>query len=188
MHQTLVHPLASHTWIFQATPTDFEIDEFVSTKPDSCLWRVSRYVSEISVGDKVFLWRAKGKEWIRAGIFGRAEVKKPPRAQQPDRAQRDFWKKVGDRHAVEHRALIGDIVLLEARNLIPRDWLQNPVDQSISDLSILSQAQGTNFRVTHVQAERLDALWSRVGQPWSRDELAVVLLAYKSPFENWVNG
>ena len=85
------------TWIFQATPDDFKIDEFIASKPSECLWRVSRYEKEIAVGDTVFLWRAKGKAIAESAIFGRAKVIEAASVQKPGSAQRDYWTKVPDR-------------------------------------------------------------------------------------------
>ncbi len=164
------------TWIFQSTPTDFEIEEFIASRRSTCLWRVSRHGAEIAVGDHVFLWRAKGRGTTEGGIFGRAEVVDIARCRIPDRVQRDFWKKTADRHSVEPRALVGSILILEPKNLIRRSWLAD--DPLAGGLAILSQPQGTNFRVTDEQAARLDRLWCSVGQPWSRSELVIVLGAY----------
>jgi hypothetical protein len=164
------------TWIFQATPKDFRIDDFVKTSPSECLWRVSRYQRELRLGDTVFLWRAKGNTNIEGGIFGRAEIIRTAILIAPDFAQQDFWISTSDKYSKEPRALLGAISLNDSCNPICRTTLMN--DPITGNLSILSQAQGTNFRVSEPEARRLVALLQSHRTPFSRDDLSTVLAAY----------
>ena len=43
-------------------------------------------------------------------------------------------------------------------------------DPILKDLPNLKMQAGTNYKLSRDQADRLDALWSRTGRDWSRDE------------------
>jgi hypothetical protein len=151
------------TWIFQATPKDFRIDDFVKTSPSECLWRVSRYQRELRLGDTVFLWRAKGNTNIEGGIFGRAEIIRTAIVIAPDFAQQDFWISTSDKHSKEPRALLGAISLNDSCNPICRTTLMNdPITGNLSE----------------AEARRLVALLQSHRTPFSRDDLSAVLAAY----------
>jgi hypothetical protein len=164
------------TWIFQASSKTFEIDRFIDLKPPSCLWRVSRFASEIEVGDRVFLWRAKGSGPVDGGIFGRGEIVESARPRAPDHRQRELWKKAADRTSVEPRAIVGSVLILDPKARIARSLLVD--DPVAGGLSVLSQPRGTNFAVSDEQAARVENLLLRTGQPWSRSELEVVWAAF----------
>jgi hypothetical protein len=48
------------TWIFQGNPDDYDIDGYLNSRPAQLDWLVTRYASEIAVGDRVYLWRKQG--------------------------------------------------------------------------------------------------------------------------------
>jgi hypothetical protein len=65
------------TWIFQGNPDDFDLDAFLATAPIQFPWLVTRYGDEISVGDRVYIWRTQGKQKGVAGIIAEAQVIAP---------------------------------------------------------------------------------------------------------------
>jgi hypothetical protein len=61
------------TWIFQGNPDDdYDIDGYLSSRPSQLVWLVTRYASEIAVGDRVYLWRNQGKEGAVSGVTAEA--------------------------------------------------------------------------------------------------------------------
>jgi hypothetical protein len=48
------------TWIFQSNPDRFNIDSYLAARPAEFLWLVTRYDSDVSIGDRVYLWRNQG--------------------------------------------------------------------------------------------------------------------------------
>ena len=75
-------PASGRTWIFQANPKLFNIDEAI-THLSEMTWSVSAHKELISPGDKVFLWKS-GPE---AGIIGEATVLAPPSLARPSSVQ-----------------------------------------------------------------------------------------------------
>ena len=70
-------PLANEaTWIFQGNPDRFDVDGLLnSLSPgDSYDWTLSRYRTEVSVGDRVLIWKS-GSE---AGVYALARIEGKP--------------------------------------------------------------------------------------------------------------
>jgi predicted HNH restriction endonuclease len=66
------------------------------------------------------------------------------------------------------------------REVIQRDWcLEDPV---LRDLPNLRMQEGTNYRLGQQHAARLDALWSRTGRDWTRNEAVAGLWAYAQTY------
>lgn len=97
----------SNTWIFQAIPSQFRIDDFIATSPETCLWRVSSGHSKIKIGDKVYLWRSIGKSCrTHAGIVAEAEIVGPVAEQRDDAASKPFWINRSDAEEIISRVMI----------------------------------------------------------------------------------
>jgi hypothetical protein len=143
-------------WIFQCNPQLYNIrGALKSLKSDTSL--VSRYQDEILLGDRVYLWES-GKE---AGIVGLGEVIDKPssRLAPPESAsfQIDSEKFKGERV----RALVRFLGRIDPA--ISRDQILSI--PALSDLSILKQAQGTNFAVTPAEAEVIEDLLLQRREP-----------------------
>lgn len=162
------------SWIFQATPKVFRVDEFMAAKPERCLWRVSCYVTEILPGDRVFLWRARGAgPRAQSGVLGRAAVIEAPLLRRPGSAQEDFWLGDADKTRLETRAMIAiESVAAISRHLSLPSVELDPV---LKDMEFLRHREGTNFRLAEDHASRLNALWHNKDKGWSRDDLVVAL-------------
>ena len=148
--QRLAQP--PRAWIFQCNPELYNIrGALKGLKSDTSL--VSKYQDEILPGDRIYLWES-GKE---AGIVGLGEVvDKPSSRMAPPESvqfQVDSEKFKGERV----RALVRFLERFDStisRNQI----LAIP---ALSNLSILKQAQGTNFAVTPAEAEVIEDLLSQ---------------------------
>lgn len=56
-------------WVFQGSPKQFDIDDYLSRYPELIYWRTPRYAADIAIGDRIFVWRAGGRP--RAGAYRR---------------------------------------------------------------------------------------------------------------------
>jgi hypothetical protein len=83
---------AMRTWIFQGNPDEFDLDAYLATDPIEFPWLVTRYGDEVSVGDRVYIWRTQGKQKGIAGIIAEAQVIAPV-ALRPESADAiPFWR------------------------------------------------------------------------------------------------
>jgi 5-methylcytosine-specific restriction endonuclease McrA len=169
------------TWIFQGNPDDYDIDGYLASRPAQLVWLVTRYASEIAMGDRVYLWRNQGKQGAIAGIIAEAVVTVAPalRGEDPDGMR--FWRVQGPRaNAAQVRAVLRLIKVATAREVIRSDWCDE--DPILRDLPNLKMRAGTNYPISSDQALRIDALWSRTGRDWTRNEAVAGLMAYAETY------
>ncbi len=62
-------------WLFQGNPDQFDIDAYLKSS-EKIYWSISvqKYQKEISLGDIVYLWRAKGKSKKISGVVAKTTV------------------------------------------------------------------------------------------------------------------
>jgi 5-methylcytosine-specific restriction protein B len=142
----------ARAWIFQANPTMYDMrGALKALKTDTFF--VSRYEDEIGPGDRVYLWES-GKN---AGIVGVAEIIEKPRLRlDPPESLRfklDREKFEGD----QVRALVRLLRCVDPS--VSRDQIL--ALPALSNLSILRQPQGSNFKVTPAEAEAIEQLLSQ---------------------------
>ena len=169
------------TWIFQGNPDRYDIDGYLAARPAELMWLVTRYESEISVGDRVYLWRNQGASGAVAGVVAEGIVTAPPspRLQDPDSLR--FWREPNERNNVaQMRAGMRLVKVASTREVIRREWcLDDPI---LRDLPNLRMQAGTNYPVTDEQALRLGALWTRTGRDWNRNKSVAGLWAYSETY------
>ena len=124
------------TWIFQGNPDDFDSDAYLATAPIQLLWLVTRYGDEISVGDRVYIWRTQGKQKGIAGIIAEAQVIAPVAVLPESVDAIPFWR-ANASAATEMRPRAGLRLLHVAgpREIIRRDWCaEDPVLRTLPNL------------------------------------------------------
>lgn len=136
-------------WIFQANPTIYRLrDSLRDLKVDTFL--VTRYESDIKVGDRIYLWES-GKQ---AGIVGIAQVIEEPKP-RPEQSESVPYQldpeKLG---GVRVRALLR--LLGSVDPPISRQYIQSV--PALSNLSILTQPFASNFKVSAAEAEAIEEL------------------------------
>lgn len=166
------------TWIFQGNPDDYDIDGYLASRPTNVTWLVTRYGSEIAIGDRVFFWRNKGTATKAVpGIIAEGIVTAGVQQRPEDPEGVKFWRvKDGRASELRPRALMRLIKVATRKSMITRDWCSE--DPVLRDLPNLKMQNATNYRVEASQAARIAALWSRTGRDWTRDESIAGLWAY----------
>jgi hypothetical protein len=170
------------TWIFQSNPDRFNIDSYLAARPAEFLWLVTRYESEISIGDRVYLWRNQGAGGAIAGVVAEGIVTAPPALRTQDTESLRHWRGERDRNDNEPRIRAGMrlVKVANTREVLRRDWcLDDPILRGLPNLQMQA---GTNYPVTDEQALRLNALWTRTGRDWTRSESIAGLWAYAETY------
>ena len=165
------------TWIFQGNPDEFDIDGYLSSRPAQVVWLVNRYASDVTIGDRVYLWRNQGQTRAVAGVVAEGIVIEPPALRPEDPEGVAFWRTQSPRGtSAQVRAVLRLVRVASTREVIRRDWCTN--DPILKDLPNLKMQAGTNYKIDRREAMRLDALWSRTGRDWTRNEALAGLWAY----------
>ncbi len=143
-------------WILQSNPARIDIDTYLRLREVPTLWGARRYADRIAVGDRAFLWRAKGGTRVEPGIVGLATVVEPafPRPHVHPELFRDPTQnppklRVGLR--------VDELRLMPDEGMIPRQDVKT-LPEMRGHLIVTSNV-GSDFALSEAQARALLALW-----------------------------
>jgi len=175
------------SWIFQGSMDRFDVDAYLLAESD-IYWTVTRqaHQRDVAVGDRVFIWRARGSSDRVPGIVAVARVTEPC----ADKSQVAHQERLHDEHWHEPELEPGEVkagLRVEEVRLTPEDGMITRAvvsqDPTLSSLPIVTARVGSNFRLTDSQAERLAWFWDdtgalalgiedlSVGSLWERKEI-----------------
>jgi 5-methylcytosine-specific restriction protein B len=127
-------------WMFQANPRIYDLEEGLKRERITN-WKVQRYRNEVNRGDQVVYWKAGENR----GIYGFGEI-------ISDVYQRDNGDWAVD---VEYKGRLKNPILHET-------LVQHPL---LSQMHIMRQAQGTNFRITPEEWAELEPMIGEIIPP-----------------------
>lgn len=133
-------------WIFQGNQKVFDINNYV-TNNEVISWnlKIKKFKDEISIGDRVFIWRTEGDENFPGGVIALTEVvSKPYYNEKEEVTEVDLAVK-------ESRINLKD-------NMLTRAKLK--MSAKTRFLSIIRSPQGTNFKCTDDEGESLLKYWN----------------------------
>ena len=151
------------SWIFQGNPDKFDIDEYLS-KSQKIYWSVThrKHQNELSIGDLIYLWRAKGSKGAISGIVacGHLVEECKPRDQVNDPI--DLYDSLWQEDNVEASEIKAGILVSEIR-LTPKDGMLRAQDLKqdldLARMQIPTAHVGTNFLLNKKQSERIKEYW-----------------------------
>lgn len=144
---------SAQTWLCQANPSIFDLSGAIA-ELDELTYLVNQFTDEIRVGDKVYLWEARGNTQTEPGIVGVAHViaEVQPIAMDPQELQ--FARDPERLNGVQPRIRLKVDRVLPAR--IKRSELEeHPV---LRDLPVIRFPQQTTYRLTPEHAMALAEL------------------------------
>lgn len=146
-------PIADNIWIFQANPQRYDIlnalaDEEIGS---NICWTVNQYKNDIAKGHIGIIWLS-GRE---AGIYAILEIVSDPQFMEEPAAEKKYWTDSVDKEGEK----------LRVKMKIAKNMLSNPLTKEtirntdgLQNLSILRMPQGTNFKVTSDEWNRIKEL------------------------------
>lgn len=145
-----VEAVGEQSWLFQGNPSKFDVRAAVATYSEMS-WTVSRHASDIKPGDCVWIWESGAN----AAILAQARVLDIPSERQ---VPLDGFE-VGEAAAEELGGNRVACMLSIEEVLLPEiGKAELKGDDMLSNMLILRSPQGTNFRVTRDEHERLEEL------------------------------
>jgi len=141
--------LGPSSWIFQSSPKLYDLPAALQ-KLDQFTWLVTRYASDISAGDRVYLW-ASGRD---AAILAVGRVLTDP-ADIEDSPEEEAFQRKADKFGGPRRRVRVKVERVLDHPLLRTQLRSHPI---LKDLKILSFPQGSNFRVTPEQDLALQTL------------------------------
>jgi hypothetical protein len=147
-------------WIFQGNPKYFDIAAYLSRFPNLIYWRTPTNQQEIQLGDRAYIWRAGPQ----AGVVAVGEIVELPIARSevefPEALSDELWNR--DKPDPDEKVVgikVDEIRLNEEEAMLSRAMLVS--DPVFQENAIVRAPQGTVFRLTSQQAERLSSYWLR---------------------------
>ncbi|GAA4648406.1 hypothetical protein GCM10023116_06750 [Kistimonas scapharcae] len=148
-------------WIFRGNREDFDIDAYLKGF-DYIYWAVKhqKHQDEMQVGDRVFIWRSKGKSKDPYGLVAYGKIIEAPvnksEVLHPEFLLEEYWEK---REVSETKV---GIKIEETRLDIEKGLVESGLllrDNELSKMQLLTARQGTNFRLSSSEFTKIWSLW-----------------------------
>lgn len=156
-------------WMFQGNMDRFNIDDYL-LGDSQIYWTVTvpQHQRDVKIGDRVFIWRARGRSKRLAGVVAIGSVcetcKPKSQVEHPERLHEEKWKDL----ALE----VGEVkagLVIDSVRLTPEDGMltmdQVKSDPVLAKMPILTVRTGSTFRLTDEQFGRLSHLWNGLNEP-----------------------
>jgi hypothetical protein len=146
-------PIADNIWIFQANPQRYDIMNALADEEigSNICWTVNQYKNDIAKGHIGIIWLS-GRE---AGIYAILEIVSDPQFMEEPAAEKKYWTDSVDKEGEKLRVKM-KIVKNMLSNPLTKETIRNTV--GLQNLSILRMPQGTNFKVTSDEWNRIKEL------------------------------
>jgi 5-methylcytosine-specific restriction endonuclease McrA/predicted RNA-binding protein with PUA-like domain len=153
-------------WIFQGNPDNFNVNKYLSSK-QIIYWTVThpKHQKMVSVGDTVFLWRAKGSSKDTPGIVAVGKIAGPCilKSQIPDPCEQfsDYlwYDKSKEPHEIKACIELSEVRLTKKAGMLTLDDIK--ADALLSKMRIVKVKTGSNFVLNKEEYERLLQLWDQ---------------------------
>jgi len=151
------------TWIFQGNPDKFGINEYL-LKTKEIYWSVTipKYQKEITIGDEVYIWRAKGSHNSISGVIAFGVVNEECNPREKLKNQLNLYDNLWSEPYSEASNIKAGVAIKEIR-LSPLDGmlkseelLKDPV---LSKMQILTARVGSNFLLSKTQSQLVKKYW-----------------------------
>ncbi len=159
-------------WIFRGNREDFDIDKYLNDF-EYIYWAVKheKHQREIQVDDSVFVWRSKGKSKDPYGLVGYGKVSEAPihksKVKYPEYLLEEYWDKREVSEIKVGIELVSTRLNLE-EGLVDSSLLLR--DAELASMQLLTARQGTNFKLSNLQFNKIYALWDGTNSDSEEDE------------------
>lgn len=144
-------------WIFQGNPIRFDVDSYLlDNKEITWSMRQKYLVSDVQIGDEVFIWRSDGDEKGSGGIVARAKILSLPQVYVNDEDSSKYWYE-----DVKEPYLAIELVVLEVEVENPLKRLDLLQHELLHDLPTLKIKNNTNYLLDEQLGEVLLEEWNR---------------------------
>lgn len=179
----------TNKWIFQCNPDRFDVDGLFESGETELLYLANQSAKKMQPGDTVFLWRSKGRNNDQtkrpAGIIAKGYILEGVQILIDSQEKSKWWIEPDKALAPAPRVKLRFTEVANKKEMIQRDWLLD--DPVLHDLTILKMANGTNYLLPERHSQRLEHLWSRTGETWTRAESLAALRVYHQTYKSPVS-
>jgi hypothetical protein len=147
------------TFIFQGNPDRFDIDGYLAGAKERVSWLMTSSYKEITAGDRVFIWRAKGTKRLyqSSGIIAECIVEGSASIRPDDPEAVPFWTEKSDANAAYRVWLRLFRVAAKGTLLGEKQIAGNP---RLTNVGPIGYRAGTNYKLKPSESEELNKLWN----------------------------
>lgn len=148
--QRYLRPRGTKYWLFQANPDTYRIFDWWKDHPkdDSIIWSIRQYAKEVRRGDFGCIWLSGPK----AGVYALIEIVSDPKTIERTDSEKSYWVDKKELLKSSKRSNLKYINKL-FNSPIYREYCRQ--DSVLSDMVIFKQAQGTVFKLSKIQWDRI---------------------------------
>ena len=150
-------------WIFQGNQDTFDVTKYL-TSSDFVYWSVKHksHQKKITIGDLVFIWRARGRSKLMPGIiaFGTIveECKTKSQVSYPEYLAESLWSEMSSEISdIKAGVRIHEVRPTPGEGML--SYYQIRTIPELSGMQIVTVRTGTNFLLTESQFSRLFEIW-----------------------------
>lgn len=147
-------------WILQGNPKRFDIDDYLTRYP-FVYWSAPINQKEFSIGDRIFIWRSGESAGVVAIGYLQELPAKRSEVNMPSALGDDLWvSEPAESFETKVGIKLDEVRLTPEEGMLERSLLKNhPI---IQKSKIITNPQGTVFRVKPEEQGELEKLWKSV--------------------------
>lgn len=166
-----------NSWIIQGNPDTFDLDTYLSRYRD-IRWTVGQkyFKDMMNIGDEVYIWRSAGSKHAIAGIVAFGHLTSKAEEMVEDDFSNGLWVTPPDNSKMLRVNINIEKVSLDSKAVVQRAWMMN--DPILHDHLILKFASQTTYKLSDIEALRINRLIMNTGRDWNSIESLAGLWAY----------
>jgi hypothetical protein len=153
-------------WILQGSPKRFNIDSYVTRYP-FVYWSAPTNQKDLAVGDRIFIWRSGPEAGVVAVGVVRERATTVAKVKHPEALGENLW--AARRNApsdVKVGVEVDEVRLTSNEGMVARRDVK--AHRALGRHRIITQRQGTVFRLRSDEVAAMEHLWSSRSIPsWS---------------------
>lgn len=144
-------------WVFQGSPSKFDLDDYLSRYPELIYWRTPRYAADIALGDRAFIWRA-GDESGAVAIGAVVELPTPANeVKHPEALGDDLWLADKPDPAERKTGIRIEELRISPVEMVPRAIVK--AESLLAATTLIRMPNGTVFKLSVEETQALERLW-----------------------------
>ncbi len=145
-----------NNFVFQSLPEIYRLEDALEAGKVEFNWLTTQLINKIEVGDRVFIWQAKGKNEHSRGIHAIATVIEGPRKINESEFD-EYWVRENDKAKGYFHTKLKIIEHAKRGRQLRQNLIKNT--EVLQKKGVFDGIQGVNFNLTPEEADLLYRLW-----------------------------
>lgn len=147
------------SWLFTNKPSEYRLVDALAGGIEEIEWLATRYIDEMQIGDRVYLWQLKDNAPLQWGLHAIGELISRPRNVR-DIDLDNYWTSDSGKRLNVARVRIRILAVAGVGRHIRKEVVETGPD--LADLEVLRFSQAANFKLPERHERALLNLWTSV--------------------------